>query len=63
MSTKAQRGSARHYRSRRRAPFAVLHGRGRPDSLTRRITPVAHIPLMCMLCNGRAADRISLPKG
>jgi hypothetical protein len=24
---------------------------------------IGRVPLMCLLCNGRAADRISVPKG
>lgn len=63
MSTHPIRGHARrHYRNRRRASIAVLRGRGWAALPNKLGVSAHHVPLMCMLSNGRAADRISLPR-
>jgi hypothetical protein len=63
MCTHPSRGPARrHYRNRRRASIVVLHGREWTAHSTKLGEPLHYVPLMCMLSNGRAADRISVPK-
>jgi len=37
-------------------------GRKRPVSFAALGRPAGHVPIMCVLSNGRAADRISVPK-
>ena len=63
MSTRIHRGRARLDLNRRSFALVVLRGRGRPVRPGRRIERIGHVPLMCLLFNGRAADRISVPKG
>jgi hypothetical protein len=64
MSTQSRRSRARlHYRNRRRLRSrVVLMGRKRPVSFAALGRPAGHVPIMCVLSNGRAADRISVPK-
>lgn len=63
MSTYTQRGRARLDLNRRSFAIVVLSGRGRPARPPKRMERIGRVPLMCLLCNGRAADRISVPKG
>lgn len=63
MSTRTQRGRARLDLNRRSFTIVVLRGRGCPSRAHRRIERIGRVPLMCLLFNGRAADRISVPKG
>lgn len=63
MSTHMQRGRARLDLNRRSFAIVVLRGRGRPARPPRRMERIGRVPLMCLLFNGRAADRISVPKG
>lgn len=63
MSTHIHRGRARLDLNRRSFALVVLRGRGRPARPHRRIERIGRVPLMCLLFNGRAADRISVPKG
>lgn len=63
MSTHTQRGRARLDLNHRSFAIVVLRGRGRPARPPKRMERIGRVPLMCLLCNGRAADRISVPKG
>ncbi len=63
MSTQFRRNRARlHHRNRRRSASIALLGRKRPVSFSALARPAGRVPIMCVLSNGRAADRISVPK-
>ncbi|WP_440567300.1 hypothetical protein [Trinickia sp.] len=63
MCTHSSRSHARrHYRNRRRTSSAILRARGWMALSAKLGEPLHYVPLICMLSNGRAADRISVPK-
>ncbi|WP_146014050.1 hypothetical protein [Trinickia dabaoshanensis] len=63
MSTQSPRCRVhRPYRNRRGSSVKVRQGRARRVALGKLAGVTRHVPIMCLLSNGRAADRFSIPR-